>query len=359
MDNFLDAFLESINDEIDSYYIEKETRVEYAKRRFKEKYKYDPKEKTIEVDGKKYKVDANLDKGQKGKNKNFTAQLYIRKYGRGPFAKKEYVARDKKVDKSDEKRETASSILTNRISLDDDFFKLKNDERRDAVLQHEIGHNNLHNMQYSDKDLKSKKILKKMQDEDKRVKKQERKNEKETVQKGIDKIFNQNKDAREWSNKHPLVKSGFKAAGNALLTANNIKEDLKDIKARKLRKSMYMDSSVKNKEGDPERIKLRESSMDKLKKHEKLDKATHANTSEFEADLYAANKTSEKAMRRGLRDVYRQTRKQMKKDAKKNQDAKDLLKANNIAGEADYNARAKVLKSKDKILTRKERENYR
>ena len=102
--------------------------------------------------------------------------------------------------------------------------------------------------------------------------------------------------------------------------------------------------------------------MDKLKQYEKLDKSDHIKTSEFEADLYAANKHGEKAVRRELRAAYRQARKEKKKELSKlpdKKEAKRRLTEFNKATEADYNARAKILKSKDKILTRKERENYR
>ena len=102
--------------------------------------------------------------------------------------------------------------------------------------------------------------------------------------------------------------------------------------------------------------------MDKLKQYEKLDKSDHAKTREFEADLYAANKHGEKAVRKELRASYRQARKSLKKKLSKlpdKKEAKRRLTEFNKAAEADYNARAKILKSKDKILTRKERENYR
>src|SRR5699024_8524985 len=90
MDNFLDAFLESINDDIDSLYIEKQTREEYAKRRFKKKYDYNPKEKTITIDGEKYKVDANLDKGQKGKTTKASTELIEYKDKSGIIPRKKY-----------------------------------------------------------------------------------------------------------------------------------------------------------------------------------------------------------------------------------------------------------------------------
>lgn len=357
MDNFLDNFLESIDDSIDSYYIEKQTREEYAKRRFKEKYKYDPKEKTIEVDGEKIKVDANLDKGQKGKTTKAGIELieYIDKNGIIPKKKYKVVEAERKGPKE---RDTSASLRVKQVSLDDDYWKT-DARRKNTGLSHELGHIKLHNIQYSDPELKSKEVLKKLKDEEDRLKKQERKKERQQWDEKLDKAFNKPGN-KEVFDKHPIIKSGLRKGLHGMLSASHLEDDIKDKVTDHVEKKIYTDTGVSK--NDSERAKLRSSAMDKLKKYEKLDKSGHAKMTEFEADLYAANKHGEKAVRRELRAAYRQARKSKKKELSKlpdKKEAKRRLTEYNKATEADYNARAKVLKSKDKILTRTERENYR
>ena len=100
-------YLENTDPEV---FTEKKTQEEYAREHFKKKYKYDPKDSTIEVDGKRIKV--NMDKN----NKNRMSTAFY--------------------DKNEN---------SNYINLPSDFFKLKNPKRRDAVLMHEIGHLKMHN----------------------------------------------------------------------------------------------------------------------------------------------------------------------------------------------------------------------
>ena len=357
MDNFLDAFLESIDNDIDSLYIEKQTREEYAKRRFKEKYKYDPKEKTITVDGEKFKVDANLDKGQKSKTTKASTKLIEYKDKSGIIPRKKYkVVEDEGNDPKG--RVTSANNYVKRVELDDDYWKT-DARRKNTGLTHEIGHTKLHNMQYSDPELKSKEVLKKLKDEENRLKKQERKEERQQWDEKLDKAFNKPGN-KEVYDKHPVIKSGLRKGIHGIISASHIKDDIKDKIGDHLDKKLYKDTGVSK--NDSERAKLRSSAMDKLKQYEKLDKSDHAKMREFEADLYAANKHGEKAVRKELRAAYRQARKEKKKELSKlpdKKEAKRRLTEFNKATEADYNARAKILKSKDKILTRKERENYR
>ena len=355
MDNFLDNFLESIDNDIDSLYIEKQTREEYAKRRFKEKYKYDPKEKTIEVDGEKIKVDANLDKGQKGNTTKVDSKLIEYKDKSGIIPRKKYKVVE--AEKEPRERETSASHSLKQIELDDDYWKTA--RRKNTGLSHEVGHIKLHNIQYSDPELKSKEVLKKLKDEENRLKKQERKEERQQWDEKLDKAFNKPGN-KEVYDKHPVIKSGLRKGIHGIVSASHIKDDIKDKIGDHLDKKIYKDTGVSK--NDSERAKLRSSAMDKLKQYEKLDKSDHAKMSEFEADLYAANKHGEKAVRKELRAAYRQVRKEKKKELSKlpdKKEAKRRLTEFNKATEADYNARAKILKSKDKILTRKERENYR
>lgn len=84
--------------------------------KFKKRYNYDPSKKTIVVDGKTYKVDLDI-------NKSTVT------YPDGTYARRN------------------TSIIPPSgnekipfLVLDKQFFSLKNQERRDAILQHEIGH---------------------------------------------------------------------------------------------------------------------------------------------------------------------------------------------------------------------------
>ena len=97
---------------------EKASREYYTIERFKKKYNYNPSDKTITVDGDKYRIDININK---------PLAEYINSKG-----ETDYHARGIWVGGSSNGMPT--------ISVDKDFFALKNDNRRDAILKHEIGH---------------------------------------------------------------------------------------------------------------------------------------------------------------------------------------------------------------------------
>lgn len=136
-----EEFIESLFDN-EEYILEKASSMEYNIRRFKQQYKFDPKTSTIEVDGKRYKVDMNI-------NQTITH------------------AEDKDLG-------VAASIPRNlsadigskddpKIYLTKTFFQLKDDSRRAAFLQHEIGHMRLHSpipgYKYTDTTKISKKMV--------------------------------------------------------------------------------------------------------------------------------------------------------------------------------------------------------
>ena len=97
---------------------EKATREYYTIERFKKKYNYNPSDKTITVDGEKYRIDMDINK---------PLAEYINSEG-----ETKYHARRVSV--------TGSRRTIPTITLDKDFFALKDDSRRDAILKHEIGH---------------------------------------------------------------------------------------------------------------------------------------------------------------------------------------------------------------------------
>lgn len=120
----------NIDDNIDILYQEMKTRDEYSREKFKKKYDYKPnsddkyKDKgTITVNNKKVPID-------------MSKSLYEDKNG-NPITKK-----DKNKLKVHDRSTGVSSDNDNTISLDKNFFKLKNQKRRDAMLFHELTHRN-------------------------------------------------------------------------------------------------------------------------------------------------------------------------------------------------------------------------
>lgn len=102
---------------------EKATRLEYTMRQFKKKYHYDPQKKTIVVDGETYKCDLDINNPIiKVKDMNGNNKFEIRRTG------------------------TSLDDPDRTIVLDKSFFEVKNNKRRDALLQHEVGHQKLHSI---------------------------------------------------------------------------------------------------------------------------------------------------------------------------------------------------------------------
>lgn len=120
MDELDDILNESTDEEIfiesmEELFEEKATRTEYAMRRFKERYKYNPNDKTIVVNGTRYNVDLDIAK----------PIIYLPDSAGGHAASP---------------RQTCFAWTDEgQIILDKKFFQLKDDKRRAAVLQHEVG----------------------------------------------------------------------------------------------------------------------------------------------------------------------------------------------------------------------------
>ena len=113
----------------DSYFTEKKTKEEYSMDKFKKKYKFipdktkggnDPRRGTIEVDGKRYKVDMGKDK------------MKIR----------DLTGKECRIDKF-----VGLRFTDNTVQLPKEYFdRTKNQKRRHGALMHEIGHSELHNI---------------------------------------------------------------------------------------------------------------------------------------------------------------------------------------------------------------------
>lgn len=202
---------------------EMKTREEYARRRFKKKYNFEPDKPgsntgTITNGGKKYKVD---------------------------IGKSDYIYKD-----SDQKleRDTMSDLSSKDSTIylgSNKYFKLKGSnkgERRDSVMQHELGHQNLHNINYENRTT----------DKNKRT---------EEVYNAVNKATGQNKDPV-----HKNLYLGYSTATDL----DKEKRNMALKRATELSKSKQIHS---------------------------------VSPIEFEADRYSANKTSKGAIKRALRNA--------------------------------------------------------
>ena len=264
-------------DERDFLITEMKSREEYAKRKFKEKYHYLPDKKhpgkgTITVDGRKHRVD---------------------------------IGNSKTIDVGGMKipRTTLFNSIDGEISLGrNEFWKLKNQKRRDAMLQHEIGHSRLHRADPEKFD-------------------------------GADRYALTIKSFRAFvssSIKDQLIDAGH--------DQSEIKDALKELmnsdEVKKLEKQ-YVNKLPATKSG---KAKLRDEAIDIFKKYEK---GLHASVPEYEADRYAANKTSEKDLRRGVREAYKHAGKAIP------QKYKDYKSTFNKQGAEDMKQSSKALKDPD------------
>lgn len=259
--------------------INEKTHEEYGKEKFKKKYNFKPDETnsskgTIIVDGKKYNIDIDAKDTDSG-NKDFDG-----------------------------------------ISLDKRFFKVKSSnksERHDAILQHEIGHKNLHSIDSKSNNMEARNKSKKFF--------------REKVDKMVEKKYNTSMDtnavdiAKKLRN-NPRVHSALNRMSNdrtrEFIYKNEFNEDeyLKDTASK-----------------DQER---RDGDYEKAKKYEKSSQS-HIKAEEFEADRYAANRTLEGALKRGLANYNKLSKK----------DSNISEKASPKEVEEDYQQRSKALKDKD------------
>lgn len=278
---------------------EKKTREEYARRRFKEKYNFEPDKPgsntgTItDKAGKKYKVDmkpGKMDVGLGEIDIPTSAEIY------GDNAK------------------------DSKINIDKNFFKIKGShkgERRDAMLQHEIGHQNLHNAHAENKTV-------------------DKKNRTMEVYKNVAKGYVKDNSGVDVSSDKDVnrITSDGKSAHEKRKEINDKGETAKHY-AKKL--------------GSKEERKQRNADLEVAKHYEK--KSPHANAFEYEADRFAANRTSERAVKKGVSNAYKLAR----KDYDKTFDAitggygygygrKEFNKNMNNTAEVDMRQRSKALK---------------
>lgn len=177
------------------YLMEKLSRNEYVMASFKKKYNFNPSDNTITVDGKKVNVIFS-------NNSNGTGMRASRR-----------------IDDKNRPRPT--------LCLGSDFFSVKDESRRDAIIQHEIGHAVLGHI-------------------------------------GKTTLFDDK------------------------IQNDDPKKNLKSNREKAIASVMHLDKRDPDDDEEDE---------------------NHTNTKEFEADRYAANRTSTKSMKAGLRDVSKYSKK--------------------------------------------------
>lgn len=201
------------------------------------------------------------------------------------------------------------------INLNKRFFNLDGahgGERRDAILQHEIGHKSLQSAK-TDPDI--------------------------VDTRNRSKSLFRREVAKDMKSRHNIdISKDPKAAARVLCkesprllsVVNRIQDD------NKAREFIYhlMGEDEYLKDTSKEDQDRRDSDYMKAKKYEKSN-TTHTKAEEFEADRYAANRTSERALRKGLTN----NNKLAKKDKNLSADPKEV--------DIDLDQRRKALKDKD------------
>jgi len=272
-DNYDPSKYEMVESTDEEIFEEKATRTEYAMRRFKERYKYNPNDKTIVVNGTRYNVDLDIAK----------PIIYLPDGAGGHAATP---------------RQTCFAWTDEgQIILDKKFFQLKDDKRRAAVLQHEVGHGKLHNTTPGNKTADRSKISRTMI---------------------MDEIAEQEEELKKYYKR--IGFSDKETAEYVQMWKDGIKPNIDG----------YLKMSTASEVEDKIRASARAAARKYVPKHNpNLDK-THTNANEFEADRYAANKVGERYIKRGVRETM--------KMASKPKEVKNMM---NATGRASYaNAKA-------------------
>lgn len=292
---------------------EKKTREEYAKRAIKKKYNFEPDKPgsstgTItDKQGKKYRV--NMDANQ--------TRAYTQRYD-------------------------------SHIDIGKDLYELKGShkgERRDAVLQHEIGHQNLHNIDPDNKTTDTKNRSNKFFDTElARIAK------------------NATGENINSNNIYTMRKIAHK------LTVKS-REDLhKEIdkmddpdEVRYYIENLYDKWRYFVKTGTDEEQDRRDKDFEKAKKFSKESKSDHATATEFEADRFAANRTSERAVKKSIGESKKNSRKEASKYFKKRTDAykgylSDDVKSGRVSKENAKDFRKAIEQDEKEDLKRDEEE---
>ena len=266
----VDLFIEEHND----LFLEMKSKKEYRERAFKKKYDYDPKTKTIEVNGKRVNVTFNAKNNKRdyltGEKSPAGSYMTINTHGRP----------------------------TMNISPDS-LYKSKNNKRVDAIVQHEMGHGRLHQRKLDSSTLDRSMLPKQNRIVGYRTDKND--NTVRIADRSAEEYREQYKDICLKEYKEYVKK---KTGKNPPIT--HLPRELE--KFAEMYEKRYGSAS-----SNAEKIELREQFRNKVFKY--VDKhVDHANIHEFEADRYAANKVGASEMNKALRGEYKQARKNTKEE---------------------------------------------
>lgn len=322
---FLETMMDLLgfNDPRYGIFMEKKTSAEYALKRFKEDYQYDPKTKTIVVDGNTYKA-------------NITPKGNLMCV----------IVNGKPVWTVN----TTSTSFNNgepTINIDSNFFKLKGTKtkghnRQRAALQHEIGHAKLHSYNPSVETTDKRALTRDMLDA--RINDSIRELIHDLREKGVIKEtdgYDNNEIARALADK-----TGAKLGKNFDTYARYTNMDARDRKIR---------------------LDARNAAMKYLPTVIDYNAySKHTTAEEFEADRYAANKTDESSIKQATRESYKQTKKMVKNeiDLKNREHAKYLTQKNikpsdrKTKDKFDYGATRKSMDTAD-TTWQANQENYK
>lgn len=306
--------------EVLGYFIEKKTKEEYARERFKKKHNFipdktkggnDPNHGTFDRgDGTRRRVDM-------GKSKSVSTYTLDGSDMRAP--------RSAMVELNKSKNKES------KYYLDKEFFKLKNGKRREAILQHEVGHDKFHSANSTDS------------------------SESETsTNSTIDSMV-----------KNANIKMMYKSIGIEI-SDKELKE-VENATKNSYKKILQESRSTSQKDlPDKSKQKLRREMLKILKN--KCGKTPHDNTMEKEADLHAVNKTSKKDFKKGIteyskkksKEIQKETSRALDKYGVKGKDKEEHMKKNKTTLNKELNEdnknRIKVLK--DKKLLEKSKKVY-
>ena len=280
----------------DYYFTEKKTKEEYSMEKFKKKYKFipdktkggnDPRRGTIDPgNGHRIKVDF-------GKNKTRLIPT-----GCIPTKLPRTITTD---DYEGHKKVTLSKQY---------FDRVKNQKRRDAILQHEIAHNELH--------LPSERMA--------------NNSTPEIIRSVIKDIFRVN----DYDMNVPKVKKEYNSLCDDLIKENENKPTIKNVE-------------------------LRKQIIRKLKSYPEIKGSDHAGTHEYEADLYAATKSGVGNVKKGLNDISKHERENIKNFLRKRKhysknDADDYV--NDLKSKEVRETRIRNKNLSNKELISKARKTY-
>lgn len=271
------------NEQVQPFF-EKKTSEQYHTEKFKKKYKFVPdkpgsKEGTITVNGKKIRVDINVHSS--------TMKVYCQK-SQIPALKELGIEVDEKGRVSNP-RSTCAEITSSDpvIHFGETMFKI-NPKQLEPLLQHEVGHLKMHSSKdngVSESKYRTK-VAGKMMSE--RLEEQNWGGKsKQQIKAEYDNAIKRTKDPKEKERLRQQYKKLDKSVREKISADKSTRDDLTDLAK----------NTKNHKETDKERQELKKY-MDK--KYSGKDHS-HQNFQENEADRFAANKTSEKELKKGLK----------------------------------------------------------